>query len=113
MKNQALKELIEKIEAGNFPNQFPHFGGANLIITDDPNRSNHEGDVVILTPHASAMSWLVVELKKIYTSNLDYLNKYDFYPRIGKLIKESFKKEGQIFDSMIYVVETIREEWGE
>lgn len=111
MKDQKLLELIQKIESGKFPKDYPHFGGANLIITDNPNRASHEGDIVLITPHASAMSWLVVELKNIHQGNLNYLNKYSFYPRIGELIKESFSKDGQIFDSMLYVVNTISEEW--
>jgi hypothetical protein len=34
-----IQSLINKIEQGKFPEKFPHFGGANLIITDDPNRN--------------------------------------------------------------------------
>jgi hypothetical protein len=113
MIDAELIELKLKIESGTFPKKFPHFGGANLIITDDPNRPHREGAVVFITPHASAMSWLVVELKRIYDGNLDYLNKYSFYPRIGELIQESFRKEDKIFDSMLYVVEEISQEWSD
>ncbi|RIW15216.1 hypothetical protein D0X99_12305 [Algoriphagus lacus] len=111
MKEQ-LQTLREKINSGQFPTHFPHFGGANLIITDNPNRSFHEGDVVIYTAHASAMSWLVMELKEIYGGHLNSLSKYRFYPEIGKLIQESLRTDYDVFESMEYVIEEIEKSWG-
>ena len=81
-KLNAIRQLIEE---GKFPKTFPEFGGANLIITKNKNRNFHEGDVMVYSEHAPALSWLVTELAKIYNSEIDYLNKYDFYPSIGKL----------------------------
>lgn len=107
-----LSALREKVNSGQFPSQFRHFGGANLIITNEPNRRHHEGDVVIYTAHASAMSWLVEELKMIYSEDLDYLNKYDFYPQIGRLIKESLRSDFDVFESMLYVIDEIEKKWG-
>lgn len=107
-----LGALREKVNSGKFPAQFPHFGGANLIITNVPNRPFHDGDEVIYTAHASAMSWLVTELKSIYSEDLDYLNKYDFYPQIGRLIKESLRSDFEVFESMLYVIDEIEKEWG-
>lgn len=106
-----LKSLKEKIANGQFPNSFPHFGGANLIITNNPNRNFHKGDIVIYSEHASALSWLVVELKEIYTSELDYLNKYDFYPYIGELINNTLIKQELIFETMLHVVDQIEIDW--
>jgi hypothetical protein len=106
-----IGELRTKIKSGQFPTDFPHFGGANLIITNDPKRNFHEGDVVILTDHASALSWLVVELKKIYESSLTFRNKYDFYPYIGILIQSSVKHNDDLFDTMLFVVDKIQEDW--
>jgi hypothetical protein len=54
-----IRDLIIKINQGQFPTDFPHFGGANLIITDDENRNHLEGDIVIYSIHASGLSWLV------------------------------------------------------
>jgi len=64
-----LSVLRNKIESGKFPQEFPEFGGANLIITSDQNRRFHEGDVVVYSIHAPALSWLVTELKNIYSSS--------------------------------------------
>jgi hypothetical protein len=105
---QRLKVLIN---SGQFPTDYPHFGGANLIITNDPNRNFHEGDVVIYTDHAAALSWLVIELKKIYDLKLDYTNKYDFYPYIGNLIQSSVNANDDLFEIMLFVVEKIEEDW--
>ena len=105
-------DLIVKVNQGQFPTDFPHFGGANLIITDDENRNHLEGDIVIYSIHASALSWLVVELKKIYDSSINYSNKYDFYPYIGILIQSSVKHSDDLFDTMLFVVEKIEEDWG-
>lgn len=107
-----LEKLKEKVNKGNFPNKHIKFGGANLIITSNKNRKFREGDIVIYSAHASALSWLVFELKKIYDSEITYLNKYDFYPTIGKHIQESLKNDALIFESMIYVIEKIEKAWG-
>jgi hypothetical protein len=84
-----IKKLKDKISCGQFPSNFPHFGGANLIITNDSQRNYHEGDIIVYSEHASALSWLVIELKGIYDSDLNHMNKYNFYPYIGELINNT------------------------
>ena len=107
-----ISELKDTVLKGKFPNKFKEFGGANLIITSNKNRKFHDGDVVIYSVHASALSWLVFELKKIYDSDLNYLNKYNFYPYIGELISNSLQNDTLIFESMIHVIESIEADWG-
>lgn len=107
-----IDKLKAQINKGKFPTDFPHFGGANLIITDDPKRNFHEGDTVIYSEHASALSWLVVQLKEIYNSELDYINKYDFYPSIGEMINNTLIKQELIFETMLHIVDQIEIEWG-
>jgi len=109
MKNIEL--LKEKINSGTFPKNYPHFGGANLIITDDSSRKFDERTQVIYTAHASALSWLIDELKTIYNAQLNSLNKYDFYPSIGELIQESVNANDDLFETMLYVVDRINDEW--
>ena len=107
-----MKELKDKINSGQFPKDFALFGGADLIITNDPNRSFREGTVVVYTEHAAALSWLVFELKKIYDSKLNSSNKYDFYPYIGELIQSSVNAYDDLFETMLFVVDKIEEDWG-
>lgn len=108
---EDLLELTEKINSGSFPKIFPHFGGANLIITNDLNRNFQDGDLIIYSDHASALSWLVLELKRIYDSRLNSLNKYDFYPYIGELIQASLNANDDLFETMLFVVQKIKEDW--
>ena len=112
MKNKALNQLRQKVEKGQFPNDHKEFGGAELIITSDASR-NHEGKTtMVYTEHAAAMSWLVYQLKDIYDGDLNWKNKYDFYPVIGKLVNESLTSQDKLFDSMLYVIDVIEETWG-
>ena len=104
-----IEILKEKIKSGKFPNKFEHFGGANLIITDDPNRKGYPQDMVIYTEHASAISWLIFELKDIYNEKIDYMNKYDFYPYIGKLIQSSINTNDDLLETMLFVIEKMEE----
>ncbi len=107
-----IDKLKAQINNGKFPTEFPHFGGANLIITDDPNRNGYDHDVVICSEHAAALSWLVTELKNIYHEKIDYMNKYEFYPYIGELIKNTLKQQELLFETMLHVVEKIESDWG-
>ena len=63
-----IKLLKDKINSSQFPNDFPHFGGANLIITNDPNRNYYEHDVEVFSENAGTLSWLVFKLKQIFNS---------------------------------------------
>lgn len=105
------EELISKINKGQFPAVHQHFGGANLIVTDEPDRPFHYGDVVVYSMHAGALSWLVEELASIKSAQLNYSVKYEFYPRIGELLNEELSQNEDIIDVMISVVETINREW--
>ncbi len=109
---KSITELKTLIEQGKFPKKFRHFGGANLIITDDPNRNFHEGDVVVYSLHAGPLSWLVEQLKEIYLEKMDYMNKYEFYPSIGKMINNRLKDDGLLFDVMLSIVDDVEEKWG-
>jgi hypothetical protein len=76
--NNTLENLKENLSAGNIPVNYPHFGGAGLIVTDNPTRKSHPSDLVVFTHHAGAISWLIIQLKGIYENTLDYSNKYEF-----------------------------------
>lgn len=113
-KKNATKdydELVSKISKGQFPAEYQHFGGANLIVTDEPDRPFHYGDVVVYSIHAGALSWLVEELASIKSAQLNYSVKYEFYPRIGELLNEELKQSEDIIDIMLSVVNTINKEW--
>jgi hypothetical protein len=104
--------LKNKIISGQFHNEFKHFGGANLIITDDKNRNHYPQDIVVFSENAGSLSWLVTELKNIYDEEIDYMNKYEFYTNIGNLLNSCIKECYNLEDSMIYVVKKVESEWG-
>ena len=108
---KQIENLRTVINRGQFPKELSHFGGADLIITNDPKRSFREGTVVVYTEHAAALSWLVFELKKIYDSKLNASNKYGFYPYIGELIQSSVNAYDDLFETMLFVVDKIEEDW--
>tara|TARA_B110000046_G_C12961834_1_gene384914 strand:- start:739 stop:1083 length:345 start_codon:yes stop_codon:yes gene_type:complete len=110
-KLDNLRLLIEK---GKFPKIFPEFAGADLIITKDIERfkEQKEHHVVVYSEHAPALSWLVTKLKKIYVSEINYINKYDFYPSIGILMNNKLKRQEFLFETMLYIVDEIEKKCG-
>ena len=110
-KKTPLEKLKDKIIKGSFPKSSPHFGGANLIITDDPTYLGYPHDIRILTDHASELSWLVFELKEIFKNKIDSMNKYNFYPSIGIAINEAVDQKKDLIDTMLFVIDTIEKEW--
>ncbi len=110
--NQALDELIQQINQRNFPTEYDHFGGAELILTDEPDRHFHPGDTVVHSVYASELSWLVDELAKVYSAKIDYGSKYAFYPGVGKVMIELSKTTDNLIEIMLGVVEATDNEWG-
>lgn len=109
-KINNLRLLIEKQE---YPKVFPEWGGANLIITKDLKRDHLDHDILVYSKNASALSWLVTKLSEIYELEINYINKYSFYPSIGENLIKSISKKESLFDTMIYVVDEIEKKWGE
>ena len=110
--NQALEDLMNKINTGEFPHEYEHFGGAELILTNEPDRHFHQGDTVVYSEHASALSWLVDELAKVYSSKLDSGSKYAFYSGVGKVMIELLKTQEDLKAVMLGVVEATEKGWG-
>ena len=103
-----LEILKNKIADGNFPKNFEHFGGANLIITNDKNRNHYPQDIVVFSENAGSLSWLVFELKQIFNSELDYINKYGFYTNIGNLMNSYLSDGHNLEETMLFVVNELR-----
>ena len=108
-----IELLKSKVQQQLFPSEFPEFGGANLIISKDPLRNHYPHDVFVCTEYASELSWLVEELKGIYNSDIDYMNKYQFYPIIGESIKIALGEGKSLLDVMLQVVNEIELQWVE
>jgi hypothetical protein len=104
-----LERMKNKIANGDFPKVYELFGGANLIITNDKNRNHYPQDIVVLSENAGSLSWLVFELKHIFNSELDSINKYGFYTNIGNLMNSCINKGLNLKDTMIFVINNLKE----
>ena len=105
-----LEELREIISSGKFPKEHEYFAGARLIITDlkDQIRTKEsEGVVLLRTRHAGSISWLVFQLKEIYSNKINATNKYDLYQLMGILISEQMTEDGDLIQAMLNVVSEI------
>lgn len=110
---QNIQVLKIKIESGQFPVSYNHFAGTGLIITDNKEYTGGEGDIVICTLHAGALSWLVFQLKHIFQANLDHSRKCVFYHQIGTIIQSKFKSDGDLMDVMLMIVDEMYAQFSE
>ncbi len=88
--NSKLEELLKKVTENSLPQKFtePHFGGADIQITNDPslpNKPNKGSLTFVITKYADQLSWLLCQLRDIfYNANLvDYRNKYAFFGKLA------------------------------
>lgn len=109
---KELFELREQLKSGKIGKSEKSWGGANLIITTLTNSpyelahsKKYPQDLIIRTEYHKEYSWLIFELKSIFSTRVDSLNKYEFYSDIGNLIIDSTKIDKNIIDKLIFVVE--------
>ncbi len=84
MNTRLLNSIEDFLASEVVPHEGKHFAGAGLIVTDDPNRNHHEGDVVVFSPFAGQISWLIYQMKSAFSDEIDLLNKLTFYPALGR-----------------------------
>lgn len=107
-----LSLLKNRINSGQFPKTHPHFAGANLIITDNSIRKSEEGDLVIITQFAGAVSWLIDELKRIFVDELNYKNKHQFYGEIGIILESALHDDNvDIFAVFNHILSQVETNW--
>jgi hypothetical protein len=99
-----IYELKQRIEQGKIPTNHKHFENYGLTITDDPSKTCDEYDLLILTCHASAWSWLVESLQSAFAEKLRRRSFYDFHRKIAEDIMSSFNTDGDLFDAMLLVI---------
>ena len=113
---EKLITLRERIRNGNWKHvNRPLFNGADLIIEEDLH-NRWPGKVVVLTDYEKAkeLSALIYELKQIFTDDLDYLNKYYFYPELGKAANSYLSENNDTKELLLSVVDraiTLEKEW--
>ena len=69
--------------------QDEEWGGANLIITADPNRTHWDNDTFVVVENIKSVLWLMDELRELYNGLGSNNSKYTYYPFIGESINEA------------------------
>jgi len=100
---ENLKKVREKVFKHKYPKKHQEFGGAGLIVTDDPKKMGGS-EVIVYHRDAQSLSWLVFQLKEIFSDSLDYMVKYHFYETIGGIYNECLRHEMSVHETMIYMV---------
>ena len=78
-----LNRLEAEICSGNHREASACFQGADLILSEQPISSPRPGHLVIISGDALILSWIVLEIKEVFTEEIDYRNKLEFYPGLG------------------------------
>ena len=67
------------------PKKYSSWGGSGLIVTLDINTNSGFGDdIIIKSPSAHYMVWLIRKLQDICRPCLTHFVKYEFYGKIGE-----------------------------
>jgi len=94
MNTNLLISTEQTISNGKVPSDGRLFAGAHLIITDRPlrnRRDRYNTDVIVCSPHAREISWVVFQLKEVFSEDFDKLFgwKYQFYEALGEAANKS------------------------
>lgn len=103
-----IKEIQEKVINGTWDRKNAHlWEGANLIVSDKPIAKNPDAwgsdPHVVVTEFAWEVSALIDALKEACSDWLDYMNKYEFYGRIGDAI-ETYSKVNHDLQGLLLAV---------
>lgn len=115
MMKEKIIALKNNIAAGRWipSSDCEEWGGADLIITDKPICC--EGKVIVETAYSRELSSLVCEFRDRLVGHIDYMSKYEFYPRLGVAINTCLEKSNCRLDTLIDAVISealqIADEW--
>lgn len=104
MNTRLLASIEDFITSETIPHDGDLFSGAGLIVTDDPKRNREDGDVFVLSPFARQISWVIFQMKSVFSDEIDHLNKLTFYPALGRSANAAMQAElpeNDVFRSII------------
>ena len=110
---REISNLLDDIVSGKWAPRAEeeHWGGAGLIVNDEPFEDNA---VVVVTRHAGEVSSLIMTIRDRMSKYLDYLSKEEFYTRIGEAANRVIAKAGDeywiIFDGIMDEIRIISNE---
>ncbi len=106
-----IKKLESIVKSGVIPKAPRPFAGAGLIVSRNPNRNHFEGDVFVLTEHVAEISWVIKQLANIYSKNIDFENKYYFYPALGESALAAINKNKNLSEICRLMIMTAKGFW--
>ena len=116
MNIQSISEIRFTIENDLIPKSNETFGGANLIITSNVNspytlshNERYPQDIIVRSEYYLELSWLVFSLKDVFIEEINYSNKYGFYPLIGEIMIREFAKNQSISQVCLIVIDEVIE----
>jgi len=92
---KSLEELQDFLESeASIPRNKGEWGGAEVIITSNPERRGYTGDTIVLTEYARELTWLFYQLKEIFNSAklIDHCSKFEFYGRLGRVANQKLEE---------------------
>ena len=115
MMKEKITTLKNDIAAGRWTpsSDCEEWGGADLIITSSPIVC--DGKVIVETAYSRELSSLVCELRDRLVGHIDYMSKYEFYPRLGGALNTCLAKGNYGLESLVEAMMTealqIAEDW--
>ena len=94
-ENEGIKEMVQ------YHDQWNHYWGGADVIINTSIEENHRiwlkdqplvispqltepRKRLVVTKHAKELSWLFIQLGKIFRNEIDYISKYDFYALLAQ-----------------------------
>lgn len=109
-----MDSLITTIAQEHYPLKHEEFGGAGIIVTDDPNRVGYTHDLVLYHPQGGTLAWFVFQLKDRFEMYVDASNKYDFYTTIAQSLRNYLEYGLTVKESMLMTLtkmDEISKDW--
>ncbi len=103
-KINRLREIVLTKDITNLSKNTRLFGGADVSIVSklpDLKEDFYGNPQYVVTKFSKELSWLIFQLKEIFTDELDYLNKYPFYGRLAEKANESIKLKGDNLNTIM------------
>jgi len=85
------------------------WGGAGVIVTANKLRKGNKGDLVLITPHATAVGWYFNRTKS-FVHGINHLTKQRFYRDLAKAVENlpEGADENQVFEELFAITREIQ-----
>ncbi|MDO5510370.1 MAG: hypothetical protein Q4F57_06715 [Weeksellaceae bacterium] len=101
----GLREIVLQDDVTSLAQSSSMFGGADIKIVHTrpkpkPENSFYDEPQFVVTKYAKELSWLIFQLKDVFSSELNYMNKYEFYSRLAERANKSIEIHGEDLSRM-------------